>query len=428
MQFIDKVRVHVKAGNGGDGVVTFRREKYVPFGGPDGGDGGNGGSIIFKVDTNRSTLLDLRYHRHIKAQNGQRGKNKNMYGASAKDVIVRVPLGTIVKDLATDRVLADLTKDGQEEVICQGGKGGKGNRHFATARNTVPEHAELGTAGEERDIQVELKVLADVGLIGYPSVGKSTLLSVVSAARPEIADYPFTTLTPQLGSVQVDQDFSFVMADLPGLIEGASQGKGLGFDFLKHIERCRLLVHVLDMSHPDPCSDYVNINKELMNYPGNLEKRPQLVVANKMDDVDAERKLALFRKQFPEVSVFPMIALLKEGTEALLYAIKDKLPQLPVFPLYDAVEATERKLYIFEETEKRDYTIIQENKHRFLVQGERVERMLNNLNLHNEEDALRFSRILRNMGIESALREAGCKNGDEVSIGRIYFNFIESHD
>ena len=305
--FIDKVKLKLRAGNGGDGLVAFLRAKYVPLGGPSGGDGGDGGSIIFKVDTNKSTLLDLRYAKAISAEDGEKGKNNKMHGVTADDVIVKVPLGTMVKDAATGDLIADLAEVGQEAVICKGGKGGKGNYHFATARNSAPEYAKLGTAGEKKEVIVELKLLADVGLVGFPSVGKSTLLSVVSKARPEIAEYHFTTLKPQLGLVKTPDGYSFVMADLPGLIEGAAEGRGLGHEFLKHIERCRVILHVVDMGANDgrdPLEDYEIINKELEKYPGNLEKRPQIVVANKMDLDDAAENLRRFKEKYPDVEVF----------------------------------------------------------------------------------------------------------------------------
>jgi len=330
MQFIDKVKLKLKAGNGGNGLVAFKREKYNPLGGPTGGDGGNGGSIIFKVDTNKSTLLDLRFSKMIRAQDGENGKTNNMFGASRDDVIIKVPLGTIVKDLDSDEIVADLNTLESQEVICQGGKGGKGNFHFKSSRNNAPDYATLGTLGQERNVLVELKLLADVGLVGLPSVGKSTLLSVVSNARPEIADYPFTTLKPQLGMVKVG-DSSFVMADLPGLIEGASEGKGLGHEFLKHIERCRLIIHILDMGHDDPINDYEVINEELKRYPGNLSQRPQIVLANKMDMDNAEENLKKFREKYPDVEVFEAITLINEGLEPVLYRAKDMLKQLPQF-------------------------------------------------------------------------------------------------
>lgn len=425
MQFIDRVKIRLKAGDGGDGLIAFRHEKYVPLAGPAGGDGGNGGSIYFEADSNKTTLLDLRYKKKIVAEDGEKGKTKNMYGKSADDVTVRVPLGTIIRDINTGKVLADLTKAGQKEVICKGGKGGKGNRHFATSKNSAPEHAELGTPGEEYEVEIELKLLADVGLVGLPSVGKSTLLSMISSARPEIADYPFTTLTPQLGVVKVDSSFSFVMADLPGLIEGASKGKGLGHDFLKHVERCRLLIHVLDMGHENPIEDFEIINNELKEYPGHLETRPMLVLANKMDEENAEEKLALFKEKYPDYKVFPSITLLGEGLQAMLYEVKNELPKIPLFPLY---EENNESYKSFKFVPEQDFTITKAHDGSYLVISSKVEKVLGTVDLHTENDMLRFARTLRRIGIDDALRKAGCQDGDEVTIGDITFIFDEAEE
>jgi len=421
MQFIDKVKLKVKAGNGGDGIIAFAHEKYNPLAGPSGGDGGSGGSIIFEADSNKSTLLDLRYQRLIKANNGERGKTNKMYGASAEDVIIKLPLGSVVKDINENRVLADLTSNGQQEVIAKGGKGGKGNRHYATSRNTAPEKCELGEMGEEREIEIELKVLADVGLLGLPSVGKSTLISMVSAAKPEIADYPFTTLTPQLGMVRVD-GFSFVMADLPGLIVGASEGKGLGHEFLRHMERCRLLVHVLDMGHEDPIQDYEDINQELLNYPGNLNQRKQLVVANKMDEEGSEEKLNLFKEKYPDVEVFPCITLLNEGLDLLLYRIKDLLPNIATYPMMEEVEDN-HKVFTYEK--EKEFEIINEGNHYWRIESEKLQQFIATLDLHQEADALRFGNYLKKIGVDQALRDRGCVNGDTIAIAGIEFDFDE---
>ncbi|MBQ1380265.1 MAG: GTPase ObgE, partial [Erysipelotrichaceae bacterium] len=420
MQFIDKVKLKLKAGNGGNGIVAFKREKYNPLGGPSGGDGGNGGSIIFKVDTNKSTLLDLRFSKMIRAQDGENGKSNNMYGASRDDVIVKVPLGTIVKDLDLDEVIADLNTLDSEEVICKGGKGGRGNFHFKSSRNNAPDHATLGTPGEERNVLVELKLLADVGLVGLPSVGKSTLLSVVSNARPEIADYPFTTLKPQLGMVKVG-DSSFVMADLPGLIEGASEGKGLGHEFLKHIERCRLIIHVLDMGREDPLNDYEVINEELKRYPGNLSERPQIVVANKMDLDNAPENLERFKKAYPDVEIFETTTLINEGLSPVLYKAKDMLKELPQFPLYDPNKADKKVVYKYEEPEQ--FKIFNEGNGVWRVEGEKIERLFRNTNFKDDDSILRFSRALSRMKLDEALREKGCKNGDQVFIQDYSFDF-----
>ena len=425
MQFIDKVKLKLKAGNGGNGIVAFKREKYNPLGGPSGGDGGNGGSIIFKVDTNKSTLLDLRFSKMIRAQDGENGKGNNMYGASRDDVIVKVPLGTIVKDLDLDEVIADLNTLDSEEVICQGGKGGRGNFHFKSSRNNAPDHATLGTPGEERNVLVELKLLADVGLVGLPSVGKSTLLSVVSNARPEIADYPFTTLKPQLGMVKVG-DSSFVMADLPGLIEGASEGKGLGHEFLKHIERCRLIIHVLDMGREDPLNDYEVINEELKRYPGNLSERPQIVVANKMDLDNAPENLERFNKAYPDVEIFETTTLINEGLSPVLYKAKDMLKELPQFPLYDPNKADKKVVYKYEEPEQ--FKIFNEGNGVWRVEGEKIERLFRNTNFKDDDSILRFSRALSKMKLDDALRQRGCKNGDQVFIQDYSFDFMDEDE
>ena len=395
MQFIDKVKLKLKAGNGGNGIVAFKREKYNPLGGPSGGDGGNGGSIIFKVDTNKSTLLDLRFSKMIRAQDGENGKGNNMYGASRDDVIVK------------------------------GGKGGRGNFHFKSSRNNAPDHATLGTPGEERNVLVELKLLADVGLVGLPSVGKSTLLSVVSNARPEIADYPFTTLKPQLGMVKVG-DSSFVMADLPGLIEGASEGKGLGHEFLKHIERCRLIIHVLDMGREDPLNDYEVINEELKRYPGNLSERPQIVVANKMDLDNASENLERFKKAYPDVEIFETTTLINEGLSPVLYKAKDMLKELPQFPLYDPNKADKKVVYKYEEPEQ--FKIFNEGNGVWRVEGEKIERLFRNTNFKDDDSILRFSRALSKMKLDDALRQRGCKNGDQVFIQDYSFDFMDEDE
>ena len=422
MQFIDKVKLKLKAGNGGNGIVAFKREKYNPLGGPSGGDGGNGGSIIFKVDTNKSTLLDLRFSKMINAEDGENGKTNNMYGASRDDVVVKVPLGTIVKDLDSDEIVADLNTLDAMEVICQGGKGGKGNFHFKSSRNNAPDYATLGTPGQERNVLVELKLLADVGLVGLPSVGKSTLLSVVSNARPEIADYPFTTLKPQLGMVKVG-DTSFVMADLPGLIEGASEGKGLGHEFLKHIERCRLIIHVLDMSHDDPINDYEVINAELEKYPGNLAKRPQIVLANKMDMDNAQDNLLKFKERYPELEVFETITIINEGLDPVLYRAKDLLKELPQFPLYDPNKTDRKVVYTYEEP--KQFEIFNEGNGVWRVQGDKIQRLFLNTNFKDDDSVMRFSRALSKMKLDEALREKGCKNGDQVFIEDYSFEFMD---
>lgn len=425
MQFIDKVTLKLKAGNGGNGIVAFKHVKYNPLGGPSGGDGGNGGSIIFKVDNNKSTLLDLRFTKQIRAEDGDPGLGNNKYGASKDDIIIKVPLGTIIKDLATDDIIADLNTLESEEVICKGGKGGKGNFHFKSSRDNAPDYCTLGTPGEEKMVLIELKLLADVGLVGFPSVGKSTLLSVVSNARPEIADYPFTTLKPQLGIVKAG-DSSFVMADLPGLIEGASEGKGLGHEFLKHIERCRLIIHVLDMGRDDPIKDYEIINDELKKYPGNLETRPQIVVANKMDLDEDKVKLNAFKKAHPDLEVFEVITLINEGLMPVLYKASEMLKQLPQFPLYNPNKTEKKVVYKYEEPV--DFTIFNEGNGDWRVDGEKIIRLFNATDFDNEDSVMKFSRALTKMKLDDALREKGCKDGDFVYIKDYSFEFKAQED
>ena len=340
--FVDHVKIFIKGGDGGDGMVAFRREKYVPDGGPAGGDGGRRGNVIFEVEEGLRTLMDFRYKRHFKANRGDHGQSKNMHGRGADDLIVKVPPGTVVMTEEGGTVLADLVEHGQQAVIAKGGRGGRGNSRFATPQNPAPELSEKGEPGEEIEVVLELKVLADVGLVGFPSVGKSTLLSVVSAAKPKIAAYHFTTIVPNLGMVETEDGRSFAMADLPGLIEGASEGVGLGHQFLRHIERTRVIVHVIDMSGlegRDPYEDYVTINDELKQYNLRLTERPQLIVANKMDMPDSEENLAEFRKKLPEdVKVFPISALSRKGLNELLFAIADLLEVTGEFLLHEMAD------------------------------------------------------------------------------------------
>ncbi len=426
--FIDKVKIKLKAGDGGSGIVAFRREKYVPLGGPAGGDGGKGGSIIFKTDSNKSTLLDLKYNRLIKAEPGGLGKVKKMHGADGDDVIVQVPVGTIVKDAETGKVIADLNKLPQEFTVAKGGRGGRGNWHFASGRNSAPEYCEQGEPGDSLEIEVELKLLADVGLVGFPSVGKSTLLSVVSKARPEIADYHFTTLKPNLGVVGVNDGRSFVMADLPGLIQGASLGKGLGHQFLKHIERCRVIMHVVDMGAVDgrdPVEDYRVIRDELGTYQMRLLERPEVVIANKMDMDEAKDNLARFKEAYPEIKVFEAVTLINEGLQDALYYTADLLLKTPEFPLFNEENEDEGVLYKFE-TEKEKFVVVNEGNGRYRLEGEKIERMFAMVNLRNEESALMFANQLRKIGVDDALRAKGCKDGDTVYIQDYGFEFIDS--
>ena len=425
--FVDRVIVKLKAGNGGNGIVSFRREAHVPLVGPNGGDGGNGGSIIFEVDTNKSTLLDLRYNKKIIAKNGENGKSKKMHGASGEDIIIKVPQGTIIKDATTHDMIADLTKVDQRAIVCKGGKGGRGNYHFASGKDNAPEYAEQGTLGESKEVEIELKLLADVGLVGFPSVGKSTLLSVVSKARPEIAEYHFTTLVPNLGVVQVENR-SFVMADLPGLIEGASEGKGLGIEFLKHVERCRVLVHVVDMGANDgrdPLEDYRIINEELANYHPKLATRPQIVVANKMDLDDAKANLERFKKAYPDVEVFETMTIIHEGIDKLLYKCIELLDKTPVFDLNDEKEKEERVVYKFE-AKKPEFTISNLGNGQYRVNGDKVVRLFHATDFDDEKQMMNFGLTLKKMGVDDALRKAGAKDGDVILIEDYRLEFVES--
>lgn len=429
--FVDRVKLKLRAGNGGNGIVSFRREKYVPLGGPNGGDGGNGGSIIFQVDSNKSTLLDLRYNRLISAKNGGVGKTKKMHGAAGEDVVIRVPIGTIVKDSRTGAIIADLTQDEQSAIIAKGGKGGKGNWHFATSRNSAPEFCEMGQPGEEKEVEVELKLLADVGLVGFPSVGKSTLLSVVSAAKPEIAEYPFTTLVPNLGVVQVKDGRSFVMADLPGLIEGAAEGKGLGHQFLRHIERCRVLIHILDMSGADgrdPIEDYEIINKELSQYQMRLLERPQIILANKMDMEKSEENLERFKNAYPNLEIFPTCTIIHEGVDEVLYRAADLLAVTPEFPLYNEEENKSEGVLFKFEPKSKPFTIQRLGEHLWNVEGERIQKLFEMSRFETEMDAIRFGNELKKLGVDDALREAGVAEGDIVGIADYQFEFTDEVD
>ncbi|MCP3773978.1 GTPase ObgE [Paenibacillus sp. MZ04-78.2] len=430
--FVDKAKIYVKGGDGGDGLVAFRREKYVPEGGPAGGDGGDGGDVIFRVDEGLRTLVDFRYQKHFKAQRGEKGRNKSQHGANADDMIVRVPPGTVVIDDDTQEIIADLTRHGQQVVIAKGGRGGRGNTRFATSNNTAPEIAENGEEGVERWVVLELKVMADVGLVGFPSVGKSTLLSVVSGAKPKIGAYHFTTLTPNLGVVEVGDGRSFVMADLPGLIEGAHEGVGLGHEFLRHVERTRIIVHVVDMAATegrDPFEDWVKINDELKLYNAKMEERPQIVAANKMDMPGAEEQLAEFKRRLAEIGkeldIYPVSALSRTGVQELLYKVADKLETIPEMPMVEElVELSERKVYRLEAEEGQDFTIRRENEV-FVIDSPSIEKLIKRTNFSTHESVMRFARILRKKGVDKALRERGAKDGQTIRIGDFEFEFVE---
>jgi GTP-binding protein len=426
--FVDSVRVYVKGGDGGNGMVAFRREKYVAAGGPAGGDGGRGANVVFVVDEGLRTLVDFRYQRHFKASRGENGRTKGQHGAGAEDMVVRVPPGTTVIDDDTQQVIADLVMDGQRAIIAKGGRGGRGNIRFATPANPAPEIAENGEPGQERYIRLELKVLADVGLVGFPSVGKSTLLSVVSAARPKIAEYHFTTITPNLGVVDIDEERSFVMADLPGLIEGAHEGVGLGHQFLRHVERTRVIVHVIDMAGSegrDPYEDYVQINEELKLYNKKLEERPQVVAANKMDIPDADKNLEVFRKKVGEdLPIFPISAATKQGIRELMYKVADLLEETPAIPLVEDVADEETTVLYKAEAEEDTFTVRRENE-MYVVEGEKLEKLVKMTNLNSRDSIQRFARMMRNMGVDDALRKKGAENGDIVRIGKFEFEFVD---
>lgn len=424
VMFVDFVSVFVKAGDGGDGIVAYRREKYVPKGGPAGGDGGNGGDIIFEGDEGLNTLMDFRYQRHLKGTRGENGMSKSKHGKNAEPLIVPVPPGTTVYDQKTDELLADIVEHGQQVVIAKGGRGGRGNVRFATSRNPAPNLSENGEPGEEREIRIELKLIADVGLVGFPSVGKSTLLSVVSAARPKIADYHFTTLAPNLGVVDTDDHRSFVMADLPGLIEGAHEGVGLGHQFLRHIERTRLIVHVIDMASiegRDPYDDYLKINRELKKYDQTLSERPQMIVANKMDMPVASQKLRDFKEKLTDdVPIFPISAITRDGLRQLKYAIADRLEDIP-----KDIEIEEEPVVIQPKEEKPAFVIDRADDGTFILSGDELERLFAMTDFSTEEGAQRFARQLRKLGVDDALRDRGAVDGSVVRILDFEFDFVD---
>ncbi|WP_026973826.1 GTPase ObgE [Alicyclobacillus contaminans] len=429
--FVDQAKIYVKGGDGGNGIVSYRREKFVPLGGPAGGDGGRGGDVVFVVDGGLRTLIDFRYQRHFKAERGEHGKTKNQHGKSAPDLVVKVPPGTVVRDADTGEFLGDLTREGQRLIVAHGGRGGRGNTRFATEANKAPDMAEKGEPGEERNLLLELKVLADVGLVGFPSVGKSTLLSAVSAARPKVGAYHFTTLTPELGVVRVDEERSFVLADLPGLIEGAHAGHGLGHEFLRHVERTRVIVHVLDIAATEgrnPVEDYRVIRAELEAYDPRLSARPELIAANKMDVPGAEEHLAAFRAAYPDLPVYPISGVTGEGVQALLYAIAETLDQVAdvhsvEHELSSQTEAApEKKVYRFEREEP--FRILREGN-RFVVASAELEKLVAMTNFAQYDAVVRFQRILKHKGVDDALRQRGAKEGDTIRIGDMEFDFVE---
>ena len=421
--FVDEVLLRVEAGNGGDGCTAFRREKYISMGGPYGGNGGHGADIIFKVDEGLHTLLDLRYQKTIKAPKGENGRGKNQHGKGASPLIVKVPLGTVVTDMDTGLIIADLSHKNQEEIIAKGGRGGRGNTAFKTQTNTAPDYSENGEEGERRNLKVEVKMLADVGLVGLPSVGKSTIISCVSASKPKIAAYHFTTLTPNLGVVGVSEGRSFVMADLPGLIEGASEGEGLGDKFLRHIERTRVIAHVIDMSGfegRNPYDDYVLINKELEAFNKKLMEKPMIVIANKMDVEGAKENLEEFKKKV-DCEIFEVSAVSKTGLDAVVNRLADILDTIPNNPLYDDSQIESHVLYKFKKEEP--FIITRDDDGTWVVSGKEVERIFKMTKFSSDEAVTRFAKKLRKMGIDDKLVEMGAETGDCVRILDFYFDF-----
>ncbi len=424
--FIDEVKIEVVAGNGGNGCLAFRREKYVEMGGPFGGNGGRGGNVIFEVAEGLNTLIDLRYSKRYKAKNGEHGQGKGMNGKNAQDLIVKVPLGTVITDLETNFILGDLTKKGDRVVVAEGGRGGRGNMAFVTRTNPAPDFAENGEPGEEKKLKVELKLLADVGLVGMPSVGKSTIISTISAAKPKIAAYHFTTLHPNLGVTKTRDGRSFVVADLPGLIEGASLGEGLGDKFLKHIERTRVIAHVIDMSGfegRNPYDDYVIINKELENFNTKIMDKPQIVLANKMDIEGAQENLKEFKKMVPNVPIYEISAFENKGLEDVLVALADQLDKIEKVPLYEEEKFESHVLYKFKE--EQPFKVYKESDGVYVIKGDEIEKIYQMTWFVTDEAFLRFSNKLRKLGIDDKLKEMGIQNGDTVKILDYEFEYRE---
>lgn len=413
--FTDYVKIIAKAGNGGNGAISFRREKYVAAGGPDGGDGGKGGDVYFEVDPNSNTLIDFRFKKKFKAENGNNGEESNKYGKSGEDLTIKVPIGTVIKDAKTNQVLADLSHEGQRELVLKGGRGGKGNSHFATSTRQAPRFSQDGENGEERELILELKLLADVGLIGFPNVGKSTFLGRTTSATPKIADYHFTTLEPNLGVVKTDYGDSFVIADIPGIIEGASEGVGLGLQFLRHIERTRLLLHVIDVSGSEgrnPVDDFNKINSELQKYSEKLSKRTQIIVANKIDSMQDETLYQELKKLAKEkkLEIFKISAVTGEGVDKLMKRVSELLKTLPK---EDLIEYEDKKIYKLEE--KDDYTIRKEDG-MYIIEGEPVERIMRRVNIADNESLYYFQKNLDELGVNQKLKDMGIQEGDIVKI------------
>ncbi|MCT7811668.1 MAG: GTPase ObgE [Lactobacillus iners] len=424
--FVDQTKIEVQAGNGGDGAVAFRHEKYAPLGGPAGGDGGRGGSIYLVADSGLRTLMDFRFRRKFKAENGENGRIKSQYGRGAKDVFLKVPMGTAVYDFYTNELLGDLVGNGQKLRVACGGR--RGNIHFATSTRTAPEIAENGEPGEFRTLRLELKVLADVGLVGFPSVGKSTLLSVVTKAKPKIAAYEFTTLTPNLGMVVLDDGRDFSMADLPGLIKGASQGVGLGIQFLRHVERTKVILHLISMdpnNGRDAYEDYLTIRQELAGYTNDLTKKTEIVVASQMDIPGSEEKLQELKKKLNDKIIYPISSITHKGVRDLMikaadivYAANDQVETAPV------VADKGEQEYVYKKLDD-SFVVEKVDEHYFVISGDKLERLVQRINLDHTDGVMMLARKLKRMGIDDALREKGAQNGDEVTIGNFTFEFVE---
>ena len=423
--FVDEVVIKVEAGNGGDGCTAFRREKFVELGGPYGGNGGHGADIIFQVDEGLHTLLDLRYQKLVKGSNGENGRGKNQHGKGASPLMVKVPQGTVVTDLDTGLILADLNKKDSSSLIAKGGRGGRGNTAFKTQTNTAPDYSEKGEEGEKKTLKVEVKMIADVGLVGLPSVGKSTIISCVSASRPKIAAYHFTTLSPNLGVVRASNNRSFVMADLPGLIEGASKGEGLGDKFLRHIERTRVIAHVIDMSgseNRDPYEDYLLINKELKDFNEKLLKKQMIIIANKMDLEESKENLKKFKEKV-DLEIFEVSAAMNKGLDKVINRLADILDETKETSLYEDDEMESHILYKFQKEEPYKITKVEDNLYE--ISGKEIERIFKMTKFTSDEAIRRFAKKLRRMGIDDKLREMGAKDNDQVRILDFYFDFKE---
>ncbi len=425
LMFIDSAKIYIKAGDGGNGVVSFHREKYITSGGPDGGDGGRGGNVIFIADESLRTLVDFKYKKKYVAETGENGGAGNCSGKSGKDLIIKVPPGTLIKDVETGHIIADMTIPGQEFIIAKGGKGGAGNQHFATPTRQVPSFAKSGNPGDERMIRLELKLLADVGLIGFPNAGKSTLLSVVSSATPKIADYPFTTLEPNLGVVNLEGIGSFIMADIPGLIEGAHEGVGLGYEFLRHIERTKLLIHMIDVAAVDgrdPFEDFITINSELKLFNPKLAERPQIVAANKLDLPDGQDNLAELTRKLEEVGVkvFPISAATGKGIRELMLHTNEMLLKLPETIITEGQEAA----VLYTAKEEQPFKVYKDGDV-YVAEGPWIKKLANSTNFNVFESLNYFQRAIRDKGVVDALEKLGIKEGDTVRIDDIEFDYIK---